>query len=59
MNNLFSVWQSVKVIDKDHERFGQAGTVWKEDKQGDLTVLVRFDSDHAEVQVQVEAVQVL
>lgn len=61
MNNLFSVWQSVKVTDKDHARHGQTGTVWANAPQGADTVTVKFDlNDSGSVEdVPAAAVQVL
>lgn len=46
---FFQTMQGVKVLDKDHERFGQAGAVIRQSMaKGKVSVL--FDTDRTEVE---------
>jgi hypothetical protein len=53
------VWQSVKVIDKDHPRFNEAGTVQENVSTEAKKALVKFDKDGATEPVSVDSLEVL
>ena len=41
----FNIWQAVKVINEQHGRFGQAGTVYGTNPETPDQTAVKFDSD--------------
>lgn len=43
--NRFSIWQSVKVVNPEHPRYGQAGSVQGINPATPDQVAVRFDAD--------------
>ena len=45
MANRFSVWNTVTVVNPEHERQGQAGVVYAVNPEMDDEVAVRFDKD--------------
>jgi len=59
MGNRYVVWQSVKVIDKDHPRFNEAGTVQENVSTEAKKALVTFDKDGATEPVSVDSLEVL
>lgn len=50
---MFQVWQSVQVINENHPRKGQAGTVFAVNKDKPDEVVVKFDLDGEQQAVQV------
>jgi len=57
--NRFSVWTPVQVKREDHERFGQAGTVYEVSPEVPDEVVVKFDVDSNYVAVAVEDLRAL
>lgn len=59
MNSHFSVWTSVQVIRADHERGGQAGSVYEVSPDVPGEVVVKFDIDGNYVAVDVNDLKAL
>lgn len=49
--NRFSVWNPVQVVNEEHPRFGQAGTVFATNPATPDEVAVKFDVDSVVVVV--------
>lgn len=57
--NRFSVWTAVQVKREDHERFGQAGTVYEVSPDVPGEVVVKFDVDGNYVAIAVDDLKAL